>query len=237
MIAEQGQLVRLLHDHGYGWSLAAGQCAPGGKTTLRIVRGDEVIERQYKWVAMESHSIDTIIENTLMRHDKHHRLLLELRKSRGDTAVELHEYALEELGPLTHVALRKLTDSNASCILWNAINSLHHSDWTAVLDAAREKIKAIQTDRLTRRAVGHAIRDGWTQASDHPARIARSSAQAQERRGNEHELALQMFHFGCRATEDSEWVWALTAHVCREGEVEQMSLRASNRMQARGMPA
>lgn len=147
----------------------------------------------------------------------------------GNTAVTIQEHAVEAFGEAFFSAVRKCCDSPESSLLWNAQTQLDENDWSELLRASRDALaKLVESTKgktLTRRAVGLALQEVWTDKAHElwsRGRLANSdgSRERAHRRSKEQLFTLLAVLTAARTTPLEEVVFGWTAFLCKDVTTE-----------------
>ena len=155
-----------------------------------------------------------------------HPVLREWLNSKGNVPVRLtiDEAAFEYIGEPMHTALRKLADSKASVITWNALHHMHSNDRAALWTAAADVVKSAFLHKRppTRRSLAKALQERVIEVLDDQAGKTLKDDDGREfKRKDSETFALRMMHTGCEMTDIEEWMWGWLGYVIEDVPAEE----------------
>lgn len=141
------------------------------------------------------------------------------RDRSGCEPVTVDLEALNNLGELLHVALRKYVFSAASSLVWSAINEMQPKHWALVIEASKSALTNAMHKhgaRVTRYTLGNALRSAWMETADKiGADLGRKSIDTPRRRSQL--LVAIAFEKGVAMLENEDWVWGMTSTFVTDG--------------------
>lgn len=162
------------------------------------------------------------IRNAFRRDRPNHPIWEIILRERGSLdEAKVKPYMLENVGELTHTALRKLCDSPATTLVYNAIHSLPTPVWNFILDETKKVLKDAMKpigQPYSRFQLGRFVKSVWQLAIDRFERIefektGKRYAFLDLGKEAEQKLAMSMFDLGCKLMSDEDWIFGVCAYL------------------------
>ncbi len=179
--------------------------------TVIPVPGAAPLERHFR-VDSEL-SLGDMMVLLMKKHLPEHPVLRQWQDTKGQVPVRsllTDEDSLEGIGEPIHTALRKLSQSKASVITWNALHHMHSDDRVAVWTAAADVMRAAfaQGQQPLRQDLAMQLRDKLVSVAEQRRYgKPRDQDDREEERSEVETFALLMFVTGCEMTDLDEWTW------------------------------
>jgi hypothetical protein len=173
-------------------------------------------------------SVEQMMAVLLKAQLRDNPVLVEWLASKGNEPVRLalSDDALDGIGEPMHTALRKLADSTASVLTWNALHHVHTDDRVAVWAAAASVVRDAfaNNGRPTRRNLAASLKDHLiTVLKSRPFEPVRDATGKAETRTPAQDFALRTLWAGCELTDMDEWMWGWLGYVVEDMPEEALA--------------